>query len=87
MQECDGIYAAGDIAMQGVKPDAATAGLENGYRQEVVEIYQHRQQEDEVGLQPVGIKEPVRHECREDQVQEIVDGNLEYLHHKMFIRI
>jgi hypothetical protein len=87
MQECERIYATGNIAMQGVEPDAATAWLKNRYREEMIEIHQHGEQEDEVSLYPTVFKEPFCHESREDQVQEIMSDKLEYLHHKILVRI
>lgn len=55
-----------------MKADAAAAGIKNGGSQQVVQVYQHGQQQDDVAFYPVSSKENPGDDAGKDQVQKIM---------------
>jgi hypothetical protein len=70
-----------------MEPNAATAGLEHWCGQEVVKVYEHRTEEDEIHFHPAFLKQAAGNECREDEVKEIVNDKLKGLHYRLLVRI
>lgn len=64
--------------MKNMEPDAATAGMKNRVGQQVVQVYQHSRQQDEVVALPLFFVIAVRNKRREQQVKRVMDQGLKH---------
>ena len=78
--QCHYIETNSNVTMKRMKTDAASAGVEDGGGQQMVKIYQHGQQKDQVSSLPLRPVESVSYQCREDEVKEIVNDLLHICH-------
>ena len=60
-----------------MKANTASPGLKDGMRHQMIHIYQHRRQQEEIILFPMLPVIDPGYECREDEVEEVVDEGLE----------
>lgn len=74
----DHIKAHGPIGVQRMKIDAAAVGLKDWIRPQVIQVHEHRRDEDQVRSFPILLKKEPRNEKRRAEMQEVVKEGLQF---------